>query len=397
MLKSELRVRIVGAANPLLLEKLSNAAVMIEGLNGIDELTAEFRVPVSDKHSLLMLAKKTGTQVEILGGNGIGDLAGKCIRRPLLLAGILVLLILTILLPTRVYFFRVEGNVSVPTKAILEKAADCGISFGASRRDIRSERMKNALLEAMPELQWAGINTKGCVAVISVRERDRQQTREEQGGVSGIFAVTDALVESVTVTSGTAACQPGTTVQAGQLLISGYTDAGLVIRGDRAGGEVFGRTQRSLTVIAPLEWTQKLEVTATERRYSLLLGKKQINFSKGSGISGGSCDRMYEENYMILPGGFSMPIGIGVETWIYYTLASPEPSQEDAGALLSACAQGYVQQQMLAGQILSGKERISRESGALVLTGEYSCREMIGRERKEEIITPYGKYDGTDR
>jgi hypothetical protein len=186
-------------------------------------------------------------------------------------------------------------------------------------------------------------------------------------------------------------------VQAGQLLISGYTDAGLVIRGDRAGGEVFGRTQRSLTVIAPLEWTQKQEVTATERRYSLLLGKKQINFSKGSGISGGSCDRMYAENYMILPGGFSLPIGIGVETRIYYTLASPEPSQEDAGALLSACAQGYVQQQMLAGQILSGKERISRESGALVLTGEYSCREMIGRERKEEIITPYGKYDGTDR
>jgi hypothetical protein len=66
-------------------------------------------------------------------------------------------------------------------------------------------------------------------------------------------------------------------------------------------------------------------------------------------------------------------------------------------ACLPKFASAQITEQMLAGQILSKKESMSQQAGALVLTGEYSCREMIGRERKEEIITPYGKHDGTDR
>jgi hypothetical protein len=204
-------------------------------------------------------------------------------------------------------------------------------------------------------------------------------------------------VESVTVTAGTATCKPGSTVQAGQVLISGYTDTGLMIRGGRAQGEVFGRTMRKLTGISPAACLERQHIIETQRRYSLLIGKKQINFSKDSGISGTSCDRMYTENYVMLPGGFQLPIGLGVETRIYYVCAEASFAEEDMEAWLPKFASAQITEQMLAGQILSKKESISQQAGALVLTGEYSCREMIGRERKEEIITPYGKHDGTDR
>lgn len=39
--------------------------------------------------------------------------------------------------------------------------------------------MKNALLSAIPELQWAGVNTYGCRAVISVRERTLPERKPE--------------------------------------------------------------------------------------------------------------------------------------------------------------------------------------------------------------------------
>lgn len=397
MLKSQLRVRILGAANPLLLARLNDAGVTVEDLSVTDELTAEFLIPASSYRTVEKLALKSGTQLDVLRGQGIHAVMIRCRRRPILMFGILLLLILTIALPTRIFFFRVEGNLSVPTNLILEKAAACGIGFGAERRAVRSEKMKNALLEAMPQLQWAGINTKGCVAVISVRERDKEQTREEQGIVSGIVSVCDALIESVTVTAGNAACQPGRTVQAGQLLISGYTDTGLMIRGDRAQGEVIGRTQRKLTVVSPFNCMEKRDAVRRERYYSLIIGKKQINFSKDSGISDTSCDRMYVENYVMLPGGFQLPLGVAVETRVFYDCDDASLAEADLAPLLSQFAAGHVTEQMLAGQILSYKEALSRRDGALCLSGEYSCREMIGRERKEEIITPYGKHDGTDR
>ena len=397
MLKSQLRVRILGAANSLLLARLNDAGITVEDLSVTDELTAEFLIPASSYRTVEKLALKSGTQLDVLRGQGIHAVMIRCRRRPILMFGILLLLILTIALPTRIFFFRVEGNLSVPTNLILEKAAACGIGFGAERREVRSERMKNALLEAMPQLQWAGINTKGCVAVISVRERDKEQTREERGIVTGIVSVCDALIESVTVTAGNAACQPGSTVQAGQLLISGYTDTGLMIRGDRAQGEVIGRTQRKLTVVSPFNFMEKRDAVRRERYYSLIIGKKQINFSKDSGISDTSCDRMYVENYVMLPGGFQLPLGVAVETRVFFDCNDASLAEADLAPLLSQFAAGYVTEQMLAGQILSYKEALSRQDGALCLSGEYSCREMIGRERKEEIITPYGKHDGTDR
>ena len=89
--------------------------------------------------------------------------------RPVLLAGLGILFLLAMYLPSRVLFIRVEGNMQIPDRQILAAAEECGIRFGASRREVRSEKVKNALLSSVPQLQWAGVNTAGCVATISVR------------------------------------------------------------------------------------------------------------------------------------------------------------------------------------------------------------------------------------
>ena len=80
--------------------------------------------------------------------------------------GLCLLLLLVCILPTRVLFMRVEGNESIPENLILEAAEDCGIRFGASRSAVRSEKVKNGILSRISELQWVGVNTKGCIAVI---------------------------------------------------------------------------------------------------------------------------------------------------------------------------------------------------------------------------------------
>ena len=100
---------------------------------------------------------------------------------------------------------------------------------------------------------------------------------------------------------------------------------------------------------------------------------------------------MYVENYVMLPGGFQLPLGVAVETRVFYDCNDASLAEADLAPLLSRFAAGYLTEQMLAGQILSYKEALSRRDGALCLSGEYSCREMIGRERGEEIV--HGKND----
>ena len=355
-----------------------------------DLITLRFCLNRQDVNVVKKMANRKGYECKITGRSGIHWHFRSLFHRPILVFGLVLLLMLSFYLPSRVLFVRVEGNVQVPTRLILEKCAENGISFGASRRQVRSEKVKNGLISDLPELQWVGVNTHGCVAIVTVRERPQTAPLVQEKKVSSIVAVMDGLVLSCTATSGTLQCKVGQQVFAGQTLISGITDCGICIRATSAKGEIQAQTKRSLTVFTLLEGEKIIENTAIEEKYALIIGKIRINFYKGSGISGTTCDKIYEENYMTLPGGFQLPVAIVKETWIYAETQTDLLEQETALHLLENFAAWYLPTQMVAGSILDADPSVSFQDGYAVLQGDYTCCEMIGQVKIEEIIAPYG-------
>jgi hypothetical protein len=241
--------------------------------------------------------------------------------------------------------------------------------------------MKNMLLDHIPQLQWAGVNTYGCVAVISVRERTEPPATVETHQVSSIVAQRDGVVQSCTVTRGTAMCTVGQAVTKGQILISGFTDCGLCIQADRAEGEILALTNRSLKVITPVNGSVRVSERQSTKKFSLIVGKFRIHFYKDSGILDSTCVKMYSENYMTLPGGFRLPVALAVEERIF--CHTGQSAQKDYSQTLMDFAQRYLQSQMTAGQILRREEQID----GCQLEGQYACLEMIGQVRYEESIT----------
>ena len=59
----------------------------------------------------------------------------------------------------------------------------------------------------------------------------------------------------------------------------------------------------------------------------------------------------------------------------------------------SAFADDYLTSQMVAGKILYAVESVFPQAGGYVLTGQYDCLEMIGRERAEEMGENHGQSD----
>jgi len=310
-------------------------------------------------------------------------------KRPVLLAGCCILLFLVLFLPARVLFVEVDGNARIPSRQIIEAAESCGISFGASRRKVRSEQMKNALLQALPELQWAGVNTNGCVAVISVREKTVSSQPNATALHGNIVASRDGIILSATATRGNLLCQPGQAVARGQVLVSGYTDCGLKIEICAAEGEIQAKTTRHLEVILPALYREIGNTTEIQRSVSLLVGKKRINLWKDSGICYGSCGRIYEENYITLPGGFRLPFGWAVDTFFFGGLS--ETVLSDVEAELDAFATDYVTKQMIGGSVLSRDSRVIFQDDHYRLTGEFVCTEMIGIRQAEKIGEVNGK------
>ena len=314
-------------------------------------------------------------------------------QRPVLILGLIALAALTLFLPTRVLFVRVEGNHLLSQREILDSAADCGIRMGVSGSSIRSEQVKNRLLQEMPLLQWVGVNTRGCVAVISVRERSTEEAMPHEPMISSMVAARDGIIASCTATRGSLLCSPGQAVSAGDVLISGYTNCGIVLRAGSAAGEIYARTLHKVTVAAPLDWEETDGNGITEEKITLIIGKKRINFYKDSGILGTTCDKMSTVNYITLPGGFTLPVALVTEVWRSYECRTEFADEARAERILYSFARTYLNQQMLAGRILQKEELISVTDSSFQLTGHYACLEMIGRERSEETLEHYGKTD----
>lgn len=388
-LSGTVKVEIISAVYVETMNAVNAAGIHLSNIHVIDELSFSCFVERQQLKSLILLLHKRGDNVRILRRTGFYWPIVRLRKRPILVMGMLFLIAFSLYLPTRVLFVTVDGNSHVHATRILDEADKCGIRFGASRRSVRSEKIKNKLLFSIPELEWAGINTYGCVAVISVKERTAEQNINNDVGISSIVADRDGIIHSLTATAGNPLCHVGQAVTAGQVLISGYTDCGLSIKAERSKGEVMAYTTRDLTLITPNQATIKGLITNSETKYSIIFGKKLINLSQDSGILDTTCDKITKISYLTLPGGFELPLAFITECSIYRE--SSGVSRDEEPDWMRAYASNYVCQQMIAGKIFRTVQNYKLKDNVYILTAKFACLEMIGREQKEEIMKGNGK------
>ena len=383
----QVRVQVTSADITGFLDRLTVKGLTVRDMEVDGSLDISFAVDRRDLPLLREICERQGSTLKIQRRIGVYWTLRAMGARPVLFFGGLFLLVLLFWVPSRVLFVEVEGNCTVPTRQILVAAEENGICFGVSGRSIRSETVKNGILEAIPELKWVGVNTRGCVAVISVREVTWEPTELPRDGISSIVSCADGVILTATATSGNMLCKPGQVVQKGQILISGYTDSGVALRGLHAEGEIYARTIRNLTVVSLGESSRITGICREVSAYSVILGKKRINLWKGSGKTGVTCGRMYTEYYITLPGGFRLPIVLAKDTTLLYDTEVMQSAPEDR---MMDFAGDYLLTQLIAGKILDSRKKVSWEETLCRMEVMFHCTEMIGRHKAEEIGDLHG-------
>lgn len=394
MLRNVVYAQIVCADISRVLRELIHKNITVHNIKDCGDLSISCVIRTVDISAVEKILSRYGGAISIIRKGGISVIFMAALHRPVFVCSVIMLIFLSVFIPTRILFVEVEGNTEIPDQLIIQTAEACGIHFGTSRRMVNSEKTKNALLEALPELQWAGINTKGCVAIISVEEKRGVSIEDvPKGQVSNIVATRDGLITQCTVHSGNALCTVGQAVSAGQILVSGYTDCGIRIQATRADAEIFAETLRECNMILPSTYTVREDVIGQSQKISLQIGKKVINLSNGSGISGTTCVKMYSKKYITLPGGLRLPVALIIERFISYSTGCDSMDSEQGKGLLEISAENYLLSQMYSGRILHTDSVILYDTDYFVLTGEFLCNEMIGKVVYEESLYINGKNE----
>jgi len=369
------------------LNRIQKENIRAKGIRYLGGLELQITVSGADFQRVQQIVYKLGGSIRAKRVSGIHRSIAGLKKHAVIPVIVLLLFLLTVLLPTRVLFISVDGNLSVPENKILAEAEKCGLCFGAKRQSVRSEAIKNALLQEIPQLQWAGINTRGCTATISVKEKTTQDAKETTDNqVCSIVAARDGIIQDCTVYRGNQLCSAGQAVKAGQTLVSGYTDCGTVIKATKADAEITALTFRNLEILTPAATVVRGQQIGMRNFYTIRIGKKLINLSKDSGNSQASCVKIYSERSVRLPGGFALPISIIRETVISYENAEQIPIITEEEQWLEYVSQTYLKSSMIAGKVVSAQTELIRGDGFSCLRGLYACIEMIGEVRYEQML-----------
>ena len=376
-LRGYLRLRLTGAAVSWYLNEATNKDLPFWNVVLCDEFTLEISVPISMREKAAAIANKAMCQMTVLGEYGAPRHYRKVLGRIPLVAVIALAALLSVELSSRVWFFRVEGNETVPSARILRAVQSCGVSYGTRGTDIRPQTIKNEVLEQIEELAWLTVTHNGADAVITVRERDQAPETADRKEYCDLVAKRSGVISSVTVLEGAAAVRVGQNVSEGEVLISGEVPLEQTVRICGAMGEVYAATVHESTVASPKTIGEKVYTGKLLRRISLLVGKKRIKIYEDGGILGAMCDKMTTAAPLALSGDRVLPIALETETFKPFTIQTRELDPKSAEQILCDWAMKTTVHEMVDGTLLRQQCELYEQADAYYADLVLEANEMI--------------------
>lgn len=216
---------------------------------------------------------------------------------------------------------------------------------------------------------------------VLLAERQRPPHLYADGEIANVVAARDGLVTRIQALDGQAQVMAGSTVTAGQVLISGVVDSDQrgyrLLRGM---GQVWARTWYELSVSVPLTVQEKGQETGAVTRMAVDIGRNRIKiYGKGS-MTDPDCDKMTVYRTARLPFGLTLPVTLVTERTVRHAV------NETERPVAAACAEGEAQLmtqlqaalEQTGGQLLHHRFDAVRQGMRLVVTLHAECEEQIG-------------------
>ena len=232
-----------------------------------------------DSRVLRQAVREMDCTVTVIGREGAPYFLLRFRRRYVLLAGLGLCAAAMVYGSFFIWDFQVEGNETVPDEEILRALEKNGVGIGTFSFSLDPEGLRNQVLLEIPELSWLTVNVSGCRATVQVRERVQKPEMVDERTPANVVARRAGLVLTIRSAQGVNMVLPGTSVEEGQLLISGVEDTDTVGARILAGrGTVTARTWYTLTARMPLTAETKSYTGRKKTGWSLVFGTHRVKF-----------------------------------------------------------------------------------------------------------------------
>ncbi len=336
--------------------------------------------PKRFERAVLSAASDCGLEARIIKRRGALWFVSRFRKRYALLAAVFAVVLSAYFASLFIWEVRVEGNVSVPSGEIRAALEGSGYGVGCFGPLADREYAASYVRMKVGRLSWVGINIRGCVMTVIVRERREPPPLLDVGSPCDIVADRTGVVVSIDDFSGQGLAEVGDTVLKGQKLVSGeMIGLGGKRRIVRSFGSVRARTWYELSAVLPLEYAAKSPAEREYEKTALIIGDLRVNLYINSSIPNANCDNIIFERRAEL---FGVPLPVarsGTRLREYETVPAFLP-QDEAERMLREDLSKRLRGMLCEGEVVSESFETVSDGRSVKVTLRAECIEEIARE-----------------
>lgn len=282
-----LLVRLNGYSPERFLNLCSNHNILIWSLSNHGD-AYEFYISIAGYRKLKPLLKKTKTRITILKRIGFPFFLYRYRKRKLFFVGILLSFGLLFYLTSFVWLIDINGNSSITDETVLAFLEKEHAAFGTKKNSVNCSALEEALRTTYDDIIWASVRLSGTKMTIDIQENlISKKDSEENAKLKGAYDIAadkDAVITSIITRNGTPLVKAGSSVKAGDILVSSqldiYNDSNEIVDYVyvTADADIYGQTQYTYQDSFPMQYNRKVRTGEGKSAYSLSIFSYQIQF-----------------------------------------------------------------------------------------------------------------------
>ena len=345
------------------------------------DFSITFCVHASDVDSLLAQSGKNGIAVKLISEAGGRKLVLGAKRRAVFLLAFVFCVSLAAVSSLFLWKIEISGNDKLSDAEILRKLSECGVDYGAYWPALSSDEIRSRVVAEMPEIAWLSLNVRSSKAEIIVHERIDKPDIVNEKAPCDIVASKSGVIRKMSVLEGESAAIVGNAVAKGDVLVRGLMSSET---GDEryvhSMAQVIADTWYEISAQTPLLEERKTEKSGRNTAFSLVIGKKRINFFSDSRNKYDSCDKINKLKYISLGDVFVLPIGYAVERTTQYETSLLPIDEDKAVGRMKESLKNELQRRIGDWQIVSAEYSVSKTDNVMTVTLRAQCTENIAKE-----------------
>ena len=391
-------VTVRGAKPERVLSACAAQGIRVRAAKPVEDNTMQFHVSSFQVGKVKRIAEQKQCKVVRVQYSRTGAFLRGGLRRRFLLFLLAAACLLAWLSSLFVWEIRVDGNERVSSAEIIRAMEACGVTVGTFWPATKPDIVRAGVQLRVPELDWFTMNLRGSVAEVHVLERVEPPEVIDNDAPYELYAARSGVIVRMTILQGQPVAQRGEFVTAGQTIVSGAPED---FRGARRGvhalGSVRARTAYSLTAQLPLTGAETAPGDGMYTRWSLVCGKKRVNFGKSSSISDGFCDKIESVYVCAIPGLVRLPVSLVREDVTPLRVRTVELDRGDVRARLEHALFSALRDRIGEdGEIITQHISESEADGVLTVTLRCECEQEIALPRPCDVPNTPMEEEQTD-